>query len=147
MNILTHKEIDKELCGNVLIVKEGFSRVELKTTQRMTVDDTGLVHGGFIFGLADYSAMVAVNYPNVVLGAADVQFLKPAKAGDVLIAEAKVDSNNGRRKAVSVSIFKGSIEVFKGVFICFVLDHHVLKKIYFNLYGFNSPKLASFIVF
>jgi acyl-coenzyme A thioesterase PaaI-like protein len=79
MKINTHKEIDKELCGKVLIVKEGFSRVELKTIQRMTVDDKGLVHGGFIFGLADYSARVAVNHPNVVLGAADIKFSKACK--------------------------------------------------------------------
>jgi len=129
MKIHTHKEIDKELCGNVLIVKEGFSRVELKTIQRMTVDDKGLVHGGFVFGLADYSAMVAVNHPNVVLGAADIKFLKPVKAGDVIIAEAKVDSNNGRRKDVSVSVFRDGIEVFKGIFICFILDYHVFSKI------------------
>jgi acyl-coenzyme A thioesterase PaaI-like protein len=54
MDILTHKEIDKELCGKVLSVEHNFSRVKLKTTARMAADVTGLVHGGFIFGLADY---------------------------------------------------------------------------------------------
>jgi len=94
----------------------------------MAVDVTGLVHGGFIFGLADYSAMLAVNHPNVVLGSAEVRFLKPAEAGDVLIAEAWVDSNGEKKKSVCVSVFKNDIEIFKGVFTCLVLDHHVLKE-------------------
>jgi acyl dehydratase len=34
--------------------------------------------------------MIAVNHPNVVLGAAEVKFLKPVKAGETVIAEAKV---------------------------------------------------------
>ena len=52
MNIFTHKKIDQELCGRPLLVKEGFSRVELQTNKRMAADETGLIHGGFIFGLA-----------------------------------------------------------------------------------------------
>ena len=77
MEIITHNRIDQELCGKPLLLEEGYSRVELLTTERMAVDRVGLIHGGFIFGLADYAAMIAVNHPNVVLGAADVKFLKP----------------------------------------------------------------------
>ncbi|MBF0527471.1 MAG: thioesterase, partial [Deltaproteobacteria bacterium] len=65
MNILTHQMIDQELCGKPLQVESGFSRVELRTLERMAVDGSGLVHGGFIFGLADYAAMIAVNHPYV----------------------------------------------------------------------------------
>jgi hypothetical protein len=46
----------------------------------------------------------------------------------VLIAEARVDSNREKRNSVCVSVFKDDIEIFKGVFTCLVLDHHVLKK-------------------
>jgi len=55
----------------------------------MVVDDHKLVHGGFIFGAADYAAMAAVNDPNVVLGSAEVSFLKPSKSGDSDILEGK----------------------------------------------------------
>jgi acyl-coenzyme A thioesterase PaaI-like protein len=48
----------------------------------MAVDDRGLVHGGFVFGLADHAAMLAVNDPNVVLGAASTRFLKPVRVGE-----------------------------------------------------------------
>jgi len=126
MNIHTHNSIDNDLCGNPLIIDDGYSKVELKTTQRMAVDETGLVHGGVIFGLADYSAMIAVNHPNVVLGAAEVKFIKPAKTGDVLIAEARVGEGEGKKQTVSVTVTREDTEIFKGVFTSFILDKHVL---------------------
>ncbi len=126
MAIQTHLGIDQALCGKPLTVRDGFSSVALNTTERMAADDTGLVHGGFIFGLADYAAMIAVNHPNVVLGAASVKFLKPVRVGDVVIAEAIVDEPSGKKHAVKVTVKKGDESVFEGVFTCFVLDKHVL---------------------
>ncbi|MBW2059533.1 MAG: thioesterase [Deltaproteobacteria bacterium] len=128
MDIRTHRRIDQELCGTPLEVEGGVSRVRLQTSKKMAVDDSGLVHGGFIFGLADYSAMIAVNHPNVVLGAAEVRFLKPVKADQALLAEAKVDSEHGKKRVVSVTVRSGDAEVFEGRFVCFVLDQHVLSK-------------------
>ena len=127
MNILTHRKISHALCGKPLEVQEGYSRVELKTTQDMAVDDFGLVHGGFIFGLADHAAMIAVNHPNVVLGAADVKFLKPVKVNETVVAEAKVTEQTGKKRMVPVSVTRGDETVFEGLFTCFVLDRHVLK--------------------
>jgi uncharacterized protein (TIGR00369 family) len=92
----------------------------------MAVDDFGLVHGGFIFGLADYAAMIAVNHPNVVLGAADVKFLKPVKIEETVIAEATVQERSGKKHIVSVTVKKGEETVFEGTFTCFVLKEHVL---------------------
>lgn len=126
MDVLTHKKIDKELCGRPLLVDDNYSKVEMVTTQKMAVDETGLVHGGFIFGLADHSAMIAVNHPNVVLGAAEVKFLKPVKCGEILVAEARAGEKEGKRQSVSVTVKNGDAEVFKGMFICFTLDKHVL---------------------
>jgi len=91
----------------------------------MRVDDSGLVHGGFVFGLADYAAMIAVNHPNVVLGGADVKFLKPIRVNESITAEAKVIKKQGRKRNVQVSVMKGNEKVFEGEFICFVLDKHV----------------------
>ena len=123
----THQEIDNALCGDVVELRQGFARISLATQGRMRVDETGLVHGGFIFGLADYAAMLAVNHPNVVLGAAEVKFLKPVKAGDVAVAEATVESSQGKKSLVEVVVTVADTDVFKGVFTCFILDTHVLK--------------------
>jgi uncharacterized protein (TIGR00369 family) len=127
MDINTHKMIDRSLCGTPIEIKEGFSRIELLLTENMTADESGLIHGGFVFGLADYAAMIAVNHPNVVLGSADVKFLKPLKKGDTVVAEAKVENISGKKHTVHVTVEKDKVKVFEGVFICFVLDKHVLS--------------------
>lgn len=127
MNIITHQLIDNELCGKPVMVEKGESRVEYTTTPRMAADASGLVHGGFIFGLADYAAMLAVNHPNVVLGGADVKFLKPVKAGETVYAQANVTSGSGKKQMVSVTVKRDEEVVFTGEFACFVLEKHVLE--------------------
>ena len=124
--IYTHQHISKALCGEPTEIGSGFSRIKLKTLPEMSVDPTGLVHGGFVFGAADYAAMLAVNDPYVVLGAAEVKFLKPVQAGDELSAIARVMAGEGKKKAVTVSVEKNGERVFEGVFTCFVLERHVL---------------------
>ncbi len=126
MDIITHQSIDAELCGTPVTVEEGCSRIEYVTTPRMAADSSGLVHGGFVFGLADYAAMLAVNHPNVVLGGADVRFTKPVKINESIFAEAKVVSSEGKKHVVSVVVSRNNEAVFKGEFTCFVLDKHIL---------------------
>lgn len=126
MNVITHQLINNELCGTPVMAENGKSRVELTTTPKMAADESGLVHGGFIFGLADYAAMLAVNHPNVVLGGADVKFLKPVKAGQLVHAQAQVTSEAGKKQMVSVEVKHEEDVVFKGDFSCFVLEKHVL---------------------
>ena len=127
MAIKTHKNIDVSLCGTPVKLGEGYSLVSLQTTEEMGVDDVGLVHGGFVFGMADYAAMVAVNHPNVALGAADVKFLKPVRVGDVLMAEARMERMDGKKQHVYVRVVRGSEKVFEGNFICYALKRHVLS--------------------
>jgi uncharacterized protein (TIGR00369 family) len=103
--------------------------VALEVIDSMTVDAQGLVHGGFVFGLADYAAMLAVNEPNVVLGAAETRFLKPVRRGDHLIATAQTVSVLGRKHQVRVEASANSDKVFEGTFTCFVLERHVLGEV------------------
>ena len=128
MEIITHQSIDQALCGHPLEVESGYSRVEMSTLPSMSADPSGLVHGGFLFGLADYAAMIAVNHPNVVLGAADVKFLKPVSVGESVIAEAHVQEVQGKKHWVSVSVMRQEETVFQGMFTCFVLDRHILTN-------------------
>ncbi len=126
MKIKTHRKIDTQLCGTPLEVGHGFSRVEFHATEGMAVDESGLVHGGFVFGLADHAAMIAVNHPNVVLGGAEVRFLLPVRTGDTLLAEAKVTSSEGKKRVAEVVVQRQGRVVFEGEFSCFVPDKHVL---------------------
>jgi acyl-coenzyme A thioesterase PaaI-like protein len=111
-----------------MALEDGFSRVSFVPQDNMMADETGLVHGGFIFGLADYAAMISVNHPNVVLGSAEVKFLKPVKVNEALVAESVVQSSEGKKRIVTVTVKKEETTVFEGVFTCFVLEKHVLAK-------------------
>jgi uncharacterized protein (TIGR00369 family) len=128
MRINTHPDINKELCGTPVKIEKDYSLVRLDTNEAMKVDNSGLIHGGFIFGMADYAAMLAVNHPNVVLGSAEVQFLKPLRSNDTIYAEAKVIDSQKKKRIVSVSVRAEDREVFKGTFTCYVLEKHVLDK-------------------
>ena len=127
MNIQTHLSIAKELCGEPTALSAGESRVRLTTIPAMAADEAGLVHGGFVFGLADYAAMLAVNHPNVVLGGAQTTFTKPVRVGETLEAHAAVQEESGRKRRVEVTVRRGEDVVFTGVFQCYVLDRHVLS--------------------
>jgi uncharacterized protein (TIGR00369 family) len=127
MTIQTHQGINRECFGIPVDLEEGVSRVELQTTRSMAVDETGLVHGGYIFGLADYAAMIAVNHPNVVLGSSEVKFLKPVRAGETVIATATAEARQAKKQIVAVTVMRDGEAVFSGSFTCFVLDRHVLS--------------------
>ncbi len=122
----THPNIDPTLVGRVVELAAERAVAELTTTERMAADGRGLVHGGFVFGLADYAAMLAVNDPNVVLGAAETKFTRPVVVGDVVRAEATVESSTGKKRSVRVRVARGDDVVLEGTFACFVLEQHVL---------------------
>ena len=126
MTIKTHLAIETSLCGKVIKLETNYAEVLLHTTQQMTVDTQGLVHGGFIFGAADYAAMSAVNDPYVVLGSSSSKFIAPVKVGDVVLCKATVISVKGKKREVSVQAFVEEKLVFEGSFTTFVLDKHVL---------------------
>ena len=123
----THLKTSKQWVGNLLELSEGKATVELETQGAMAVDDHNLVHGGFIFGLADYAAMLAINHPNVVLGGSSNRFLKPVIAGETVCAKANLAREEGKKKIVEVTVERGEETVFTGEFICFIPEKHVLS--------------------
>lgn len=126
MNIRTHQRIEPRLCGTPRALGEGYSEVELTASSEMSADEHGLVHGGFVFGLADYAAMLAVNEPTVVLGRAETRFLRPVAVGDELVAGAEILERNGNKRIVSVEVRRGDDAVMTGELTCYVLEGHVL---------------------
>jgi len=129
METKTHKGAKERLVGKPLsVVDDQEALVELVATGEMSVDETGLVHGGFTFGVADYAAMLAVNHPNVVLGGTECRFVAPVRVGDKMTAKAFVSEIEGRKRKVEVEVSVGDQTVLRGLFTCFVLDKHVLEN-------------------
>jgi acyl-CoA thioesterase len=65
-------------------------RLELAVEERH-LNDRGIAHGGALFALADVAASIAANVspPPAVISSATLHFMRPARAGDVLVATAK----------------------------------------------------------
>ena len=123
----THESINRDLCGEILKQEQGYVELRLTTISEMVVDDQGLIHGGFIFGAADFAAMAAVNERNVVLVGSDCQFLSPVKFGDEVNFVARVRHKEGRKRNVYVEGHVLDIKVVEGEFKTVITDRHVLK--------------------
>ena len=129
-NQKTHVLTSKKLVGSVISIKNDRATVTLKITKEMVVDSFNLTHGGFVFGLADYAAMVAINEPTVVLGKAEVKFIKPVIINEELTAKATISERiNEKKIVVNVQVFNQKDElVFEVNFVCFVLENIILEK-------------------
>ncbi len=128
MDVRTHFAVDRHLCGEPVELAEGSATVEMVATTEMAADERGLVHGGFVFGMADYAAMLAVNEPTVVLANADSKFCAPVTVGERLRATASVAMHEGKRYSVHVDVHRGEMLVFTGDFACAVPSAHVLDR-------------------
>ena len=129
MEIVTHGRATPRLLGTPISVENDVgAEIELTASEEMAVDERGLVHGGFTFGLADYAAMLAVNHPFVVLGRSESRFIAPVRVGDKMRAKAMVIDRDGRKRKVEVEVKVKERSVYKGVFTCYILDKHVLAK-------------------
>ncbi len=122
----THELLDAELCGTPLETSAGKAQVEFVATARMRADATDLVHGGFLFGLADHAAMLAVGAPTVVLAGAEVKFLAPVVVGDRVRATATTSSTIGHKHVVDVLVHHGETVVMEARMTCIVPMRHVL---------------------
>ena len=54
----THLALSPRLCGEARELGAGTARVEWTATDETRADDRGLVHGGFVFGVADHAAIM-----------------------------------------------------------------------------------------
>lgn len=74
---------------NVIVVDKNYCELEGIVTES-SMNHLGIVHGGYIFGLADTAAGIAAMSEgnNVVTVDANINYFKPAK-GDKILAKAK----------------------------------------------------------
>ncbi|MFT4890507.1 MAG: acyl-coenzyme A thioesterase PaaI-like protein [Halobacteriales archaeon] len=123
----THKRTSERYVGRAVTIEDGRAVVELETTDEMAVDEHDLVHGGFVFGAADYAAMLAVNEPTVVLVGAETSFTAPTAVGDTVRATATVDgAADGIVVECEVERLETGDRVMVGTFECAVPSDHLL---------------------
>jgi acyl-CoA thioesterase len=101
------------------LVEQGEGRAVTRMTVRADmVNGHAMAHGGLIFTLADTAFACACNSygPVTVAASADIVFVAPARAGDVLEAEAVMRTRFGRSGLYDVTVRRGGevIAEFRG---------------------------------
>jgi acyl-CoA thioesterase len=95
----------------------GWARARMTVRPDM-VNGHDLAHGGLVFALADTAFACACNGwgPVTVAAGADITFVRPARSGDELEAEARVRSRSGRTGIYDVTVRRGDavIAEFRG---------------------------------
>ncbi len=86
-------------------VAPGRSRLSMPVAQTM-VNGLGMCHGGFIFTLADSAMAFASNAygDSAVAQHAAVTYVRPARLGEVLVAEAEERMRSGRSGMYDVRV-------------------------------------------
>jgi acyl-CoA thioesterase len=95
----------------------GYARARMTIRDDM-VNGHDLAHGGLVFALADTAFACACNGwgPVTVAAGADITFVRPARLGDVLEAEARVRTRSGRTGIYDVTVRRGEdvVAEFRG---------------------------------
>jgi len=86
-------------------IAPGRSRLSMSVTQPM-VNGLGMCHGGFIFTLADSAMAFASNAcgDSAVAQHAAVTYVRPARLGEVLVADAEERMRSGRSGMYDVRV-------------------------------------------
>lgn len=113
--------------GTIKDQKYGKASVILEVTSKMVVDKTGLIHSGYLFSSAAYSALLAVNDANGIVIGADVKFLAPVELGNIVLFSAETLQDDTKKREVKVEGFVLDIKIFDAMFYIAVFDKHVLS--------------------
>ncbi|OZF01366.1 hydroxyphenylacetyl-CoA thioesterase PaaI [Rhodococcoides fascians] len=98
-------------------LSDGHARMSMTVTEDM-VNGHAITHGGYVFLLADTTFAMACNsYDQPAVAArCDIRYLRPTKAGDVLVAEAVERARFGKNGIYDVTVTSGNavIAEFRG---------------------------------
>ncbi|GAB1640391.1 hydroxyphenylacetyl-CoA thioesterase PaaI [Krasilnikovia sp. MM14-A1259] len=105
-----HEMFDRDTASRslgmeLIAAADGTAEVRMPVTEAM-VNGHDIVHGGFVFLLADTAFACACNShgPVTVAAGADIAFLRPVRAGDVLVARAGERARQGRTGLYDVTV-------------------------------------------
>lgn len=95
----------QELGMEIQAIRPGFARLSMTVREDM-VNGHNICHGGFIFTLADSTFAFACNYRNFVTVASggNIDFVAPARLGEVLTAAGEEQTRAGRTGVYDVRV-------------------------------------------
>lgn len=120
-----HDRATQGLGITLVSVRPGYARMQM-TVRADMLNGHGICHGGFIFTLADSTFAFACNSYNVptVAAGCSIEFLAPAREGQILLAEAIEQTRSGRtgiyditvsvRDGATIALMRGKSHQMKG---------------------------------
>ena len=96
-------EASRGLGIELISAGDGKARVRMRVTAAM-VNGHGTVHGGYVFLLADTAFACACHSHGPVAAGADISFVRPARAGDLLEASGEERVTSGRSGIDDVAV-------------------------------------------
>ena len=98
-------DASKGLGMEIVEIRPGQATLKMTVKPHM-VNGQRIAHGGFIFTLADSAFAFACNTHNerVVAAEGNITFIRPGKLGDILVANAREISRNGRSGIYDVRV-------------------------------------------
>lgn len=111
--------------GYITDLKENYAQTRFTASNDMTVDEEGLIFNSFIQIAANHAAILSINKEFLVTVGAKVNFLAPAKTGDIIDFEAKAFFSESKKREVKVIGMIDEIKVFEGTFYVVVLEEHI----------------------
>ncbi|WP_028982991.1 transcription factor FapR [Sporolactobacillus terrae] len=112
-----HKE---EVIGDILDLQLDASAISiLEITPDFVFSRTGIARGHHLFAQANSLAVAVINDALALTSKAEIQFMRPVKSGERVVAKAKVTRKERVRTIVEVNSYSGRDHVFKGVFTMF----------------------------
>jgi len=115
---MMERDVASRALGIELIDQDEGRAVTRMTVRGDMVNGHAMAHGGLIFTLADTAFACACNSfgPVTVAASAEIVFVAPARAGDVLMAEAVLRTRFGRSGVYDVTVRRGGevIAEFRG---------------------------------
>lgn len=98
-------------------LRDGYALLSMTVGENM-INGHGIAHGGYVFLLADSAFAYACNRTGsvTVAASADIDFIKPVREGDELVAEAVERTRFGRSGIYDVTVRRGTETVaeFRG---------------------------------
>jgi acyl-CoA thioesterase len=105
VEMMTRDDASAALGIEVAEVRPGYARVTMPVGDRQ-INGHGIAHGGYVFLLADTAFACACNSgrTTTVAATAEIDFIAPAREGDVLEAEAVERASFGRSGITDVAV-------------------------------------------
>jgi acyl-CoA thioesterase len=129
-HMMQHDLFSQWLGIEIIEVKDGYSKIKM-TVRKEMMNGLGIVHGGIAFSLADSAFAFACNNRNILSVALDtsINFIKPIKVSDILIAEA-TEIHNGKStglyQVMIINQNNKTVALFKGT--CFRTDKNLINS-------------------